>query len=344
VVVLDVRSGAVLAAASAPRFDLNAMSGADPSRAAAVLSDPGHPLFDRVSRMAIPPGSVFKTVAAAALLESGTIDSKTVFACRGYLKEPDRWRCAIYRHSGVGHGQVTLADALAQSCNVFFFHYADRLPPGFLASWADRFGFGRPTGIDLPGEAGGRVPGAAAGRPENHAPKVADAKLVAIGQGEFQATPLQVVRMMAAVANGGILVTPHVVNHIGPVSIKGTVPFLGIADDAFPTPLPQPIPGLSAATLKTIREGLQRVVSDAKGTAHATVATPSVRIAGKTGTAETGPGRREHAWFAGYVPADRPKVALVVVLEHAGNAAETACPVAKRLILRMQDLGYFGRK
>ena len=230
---------------------------------------------------------------------------------------------------------------------MFFFHYADRLPPALLAAWAERFGFGRPTGIDLPQEAGGRVPASSAGKSENQVRKAADAKLLAIGQGEFQATPLQVVRMMAAVANGGFLVTPHVVNHVGPAepaaAAAGAGP-QGTADDALPTPPPQPIPGLSAATLRTIREGLERVVSDAKGTAHATVAIPSLPIAGKTGTAETGPGRLEHAWFAGYVPADQPKVALVVVIEHAGNAEETACPVAKRLILRMQELGYFGKR
>jgi penicillin-binding protein 2 len=153
--------------------------------------------------------------------------------------------------------------------------------------------------------------------------------------------------MMAAVANGGFLVTPHVINHVGPgkpsAAAAGAGP-LGNAGDALPTPPPQPIPGLSAATLKTIREGLERVVSDAKGTAHASVWIPSLPIAGKTGTAETGAGRLEHAWFAGYVPADRPKVALVVVLEHAGNAEESACPVAKRLVLRMQELGYFGNR
>jgi penicillin-binding protein 2 len=247
----------------------------------------------------------------------------------------------------VGHGQVTLADALAQSCNVFFFHYADRLPPGLLATWAERFGFGRPTGIDLPHEARGNVPGSSAAKSENRASRPADAKLVAIGQGELQATPLQVVRMMAAVANGGLLVTPHVVNHVKPAKPppEATVPeTLGTADDTLPTPPPQPIPGLSPATLKALREGLQGVVSDAKGTAHASLTVPSLPIAGKTGTAETGPGRLEHAWFAGYVPADRPKVAFVVVLEHAGDAAETACPAAKRLLLRIEELGYIGSR
>ena len=98
-------------------------------------------------------------------------------------------------------------------------------------------------------------------------------------------------------------------------------------------------------TLSAIRRGLEQAVSDPRGTAHAALDMESIAVAGKTGTAEAGPGRAEHAWFAGYVPAGQPRVALVVVLEHAGNADETAGPVARRLVLEMDNLGYFpGRK
>jgi cell division protein FtsI/penicillin-binding protein 2 len=141
---------------------------------------------------------------------------------------------------------------------------------------------------------------------------------MAIGQGSLTATPLQVLRMMAAIANGGRLPTPHVVSEV-----KGSDPFIP----------------LQPKTLEAIRDGLRRTVADAEGTAHSTVFIDSLAIAGKTGTAETGEGRASHAWFAGYVSADEPKLAFVIVLEHAGDAAATAGPIAKRLVLRMDQLG-----
>ena len=102
---------------------------------------------------------------------------------------------------------------------------------------------------------------------------------------------------------------------------------------------PQPIDGLKPGTLAAVRAGLERVVADPKGTAYGSVRLESVAVAGKTGTASAGEGRRDHAWFAGYVPADAPKLAFVIVLEHAGDGATAAGPVAKRLVMRMQRLG-----
>jgi penicillin-binding protein 2 len=347
IVVLDVRSGAILAAASAPRFDPNAFAGSDGARVAALLSDPGHPLFDRATRMAIPPGSVFKVVSAAALVEAAAIDPQERFFCQGYLHVPERQRCAIYRRHGVGHDEVTLGDALAQSCNVYFFHHAGRLGPSALVDWASRFGFGQVTGVDLPGEAAGTLPAPADdASPSARAKGFAEAQMLAIGQGPLEVTPLQVARMMAAVANGGLLVTPHVVSGLG-LTEQGEPTAEASAESAEPpirVPPPRPIPGLHPATLAAIREGLERVVSDPRGTAHATVFLDSIEIAGKTGTAETGEDGAEHAWLAGYAPADRPRVAFAVALEHAGDAAETAGPVAKRLVLRLQELGYFGKR
>ncbi len=335
IVVIDVRSGAIRAAASAPRFDPNLFVGGQPAELAAVLSRPDHPLFDRTARMAIPPGSVFKTLVAVALLEGSAwdppvTDATAPFFCQGYLHHPDSQRCAIFRREGIGHGELTLGDALARSCNVYFFHHCGQLGPGPLVDWAGRFGFGRPTGVDLPGEAAGLVPDPT---------PTGERQLMAIGQGSLTATPLQVVRMMAAVANGGQLVTPHVVSRLGLTQLAEDTSPGEDADDSIQIRPPQPIPGLRPETLDAVREGLHRVVSDPRGTAHGTVRLESVAIAGKTGTAETGGGRGDHAWFAGYVPAERPKLAFVVVVEHAGDGATAAGPVARRLVLRMQQLG-----
>jgi penicillin-binding protein 2 len=356
IVVMDVRRGEILAAASAPRFNPNWFAGGHSRELEAVLTDPAHPMLDRVCRMAIPPGSVFKTVSAVALLESTAVDPAIYdpdepYLCRGYLHRPGELRCAIYRRRGVGHGEVTLTDALAVSCNVYFFHHAEHLGaehlgPGPLVDWALRLGFGRPTGVDLPGESAGRVPTPESiADLEGHPWRTADTQAMIIGQGSLTATPLQVARLMAAVANGGRLVTPHVVSRLGlpgepgPRDATRGLESGENMDDPIRIPPPQEIPELRPSTLARIREGLRRVVADPRGTAHGTVHIESIAVSGKTGTAQTGSGQADHAWFAGYVPAEQPKLCLVVVLEHAGGGGEAAGPVAKRLVLQMRKLG-----
>ncbi|HUT13638.1 MAG TPA: penicillin-binding transpeptidase domain-containing protein [Thermoguttaceae bacterium] len=339
IVVMDVHDGAIRACASAPRFDPNRFVRGQGTELAELLADPAKPLFHRACQMALPPGSVFKTVTAVALLESGQIDPEASFFCQGYLRQEDRQRCQIFRRHGIGHGEVTLADALAYSCNVYFFHHAGASGAGPLVDWAGRFGFGRPTGVDLPAEAAGRLPTPeTVGDREGHDWRPGDTESLAVGQGSLTATPLQVLRMMAAVANGGKLVTPHLVSGLGLPEEAGEGTTTE-ADDPIEVTPPRCVENLSPRTLAAVRAGLDRVVSDPKGTAHGTVYLETVAVAGKTGTAETGTDRADHAWFAGYVPAEQPKLVLVVVLEHAGDAAPAAGPVAKRLVMKMQELG-----
>ena len=153
---------------------------------------------------------------------------------------------------------------------------------------------------------------------------------LAIGQGPITATPLQVVRMMAAIANGGVLVTPHVVSELGPDAEALT---------HRARPAITRIAGLSPSTLQQVRQGLERVVSDPRGTGYKRIRLPDVPIAGKTGTAEVGGDLEDHAWFAGYVPANRPRLALVVVLEHAGSGGRQAGPVARQLVRSIKSQG-----
>jgi len=217
--------------------------------------------------------------------------------------------------------------------------------------WAARFGFGRPTGIDLPGESAGSLPTgdcpnfldaagengtAPFGVREGRKRQTAAAPMLAVGQGELTATPLQVAVMMAAVANGGRRVVPHVV-------ARGDCPNFYVSNNGT-VPLENSPTGASLATLQAVREGLRRVVADPRGTAHETVDLESVSIAGKPGTAETGPGAAAHAWFAGYAPAENPKIVFVVALEHAGDAAAAAGPIAKRLVERMKELRLFSAR
>jgi penicillin-binding protein 2 len=243
-------------------------------------------------------------------------------------------------------------DALAKSCNVYFFHFAEQMGPEPLVGWAAKFGIGQATGIDLPDESPGELPVPETIRArQGHGWREGDTLALAIGQGGLTTTPLQIVRLFAAIANGGRLVTPRLVMRSGMTVAQASSlvrPDLPIAGSKrgrllYVDATPQPIEGLHPATLAAIRRGLEQVVADPSGTGHGAVYCESINIAGKTGTAETGGGREDHAWFAGYAPAESPRVAFVVALEHAGSGSEAAGPVAKRLVQKMESLGYFRR-
>jgi penicillin-binding protein 2 len=322
IVALDVRTGAVLASASAPRFDLQPASMRDPAFWTANASAETRPMFDRATSAALPPGSVFKAITAAALLDSRQIDPDAPFECIGYLGRKDRHRDYIFRHFGVGHGSTTMTSALAQSCNVYFFHVAKILGAEPILSWAERFGFGRPTGIDLPRETAGHLPTSV---------RSADALGLAIGQADLTASPLQVVRAMAAIANGGRLVTPHVVRGSGPQAGGSNIR---------PVLRTEPVPRLTSTMLGRIREALEQVVSHPLGSGYKSVRHPKIAIAGKTGTAEVGGDLPDHAWFAGYAPADAPKVAFVVLLENAGSGGQAAGPVARQTVEALDRRGF----
>ena len=375
IVAIDVRTGAVLAAAVAPTFDVNDfLSGSDEIRQA-LNDDPRRPMFPRVTQMKLPPGSVFKTVSAVAVLESHRIDPDHQYECVGYLKDPKKLRCYTFSHFGHGHYGTDLTKAIAQSCNVYFFKAAQTLGPQPLVHWADEFGFGERTGIDVPNEVPGHVPrppepptksvskskielasherlndgddvmrpaspwesdGAASSSEKSATAKrepwyEGDTLGMAIGQSRLTATPLQIARMMAAVANDGWLVTPHVAREISadgdgvtPVTIE---------------PNRHRLRELSDGTLARVREGLEQVVAHRQGTGFKTVRMNEVAIAGKTGTAEIGGNKPDHAWFAGYVPADRPRIAFVVVLEQAGSGGKVAGPVAKKFVQLLLNQG-----
>ncbi|NIP85996.1 MAG: hypothetical protein GTO03_10710, partial [Planctomycetales bacterium] len=325
IIVMDVWRGEILAMASGPRFDPNDFAQGQIHDIRRWLAEAQRAMFDRSLQMAIPPGSVFKPAVAVALLQAVDMDPAAPLICRGYLQTPDRQRCMLFRQHGIGHGPTNLSDALAQSCNVYFFHYAHQIGPEALISWAMRFGFGQRTGIDLPGEATADLPTISSVTAENSRGwDVAHSEALAIGQGRLTATPLQVVRMMAAIANGGYLVTPRV--HRDQIASRP-------AGDRSATPAGMRIPGLQAATLAAVRHGLVRVVAAPTGTAHHTVLVPGLPLAGKTGTAQVGADQEDHAWFAGYAPADDPRYALVVVLEHGGEGSAAAGPVARQLWL-----------
>lgn len=366
-VAIDVRTGAVLAAAVAPTFDVNDfLSGSEDVRLA-LLDDKRRPMFPRATQMELPPGSVFKAVSAVAAIQSGRIDPDRQVECLGYLKDPNKLRCY---HSQAHYG-TDLKMALARSCNVYFFKAAQTLGPQPLVHWADAFGFGERTGVDLPGERRGHVPRPPEREPKGRTKEPSPIELVsasdtlrpaspwderdsartaqpagrtkrepwyegdtlglAIGQSRLTVTPLQIARLMAAVANDGWLVTPHVARELNAAGQGESSVMI--------EPERHRMPNLSEGTLARVREGLEQVVAHPQGTGFKYVRLKEVAIAGKTGTAEIGGGRADHAWFAGYVPADRPRIAFVVVLEQAGSGGKVAGPVARKFVQLLLEHG-----
>lgn len=319
-VALDVWTGEVLALAGSPRVAPSIL--AHPTRAQweELLADPRQPLFPRELQMALPPGDLFKLVTAAAALESGRVSPSDTLFCRGYLARPDQHRCAIYQLSGAGHGDVRLTDALCQSCNVYFFELAQRISAEELCLWAERFGLGQPTGIDLPREASGKLP--QAGTLPDHPESRKRALLqLAIGQGGVLATPLQFARLTAALGNGGTLLTPRIVTEQA---------------SELPTQSKQQIDGLHPRTLQALRDGLLASATHPLGNARE-AGIEMLTIAGMAGTAAVAD-RPPHAWFAGYAPAEQPRVAVVVALEQGGEAGRAA-RIARDFLTEMLGVG-----
>ncbi|MCC7085999.1 MAG: hypothetical protein IT427_13435 [Pirellulales bacterium] len=322
-VVLDVHSGDVLVAATAPRYDPTVFARRDSARIRNCLSDPAKPMLDRTIQMALPPGSVFKIVTAAAILDAG-VNPHAAVDCLGYLHQPDALRCAIYRRTGVGHGPVNLADALARSCNVYFFHHAEQLGATNLLNWAERFGLGRRSGIHLAGEVAGNLPDLS-----SDTSTAVDVRPMSIGQSTITTTPLQMACVAAAIANGGRRVNPRIISQDNELITATKI-------------APQEsVKGLSSEILGAIRSGMRQAVADEYGTAHASVDRAEIAIAGKTGTAQSGVDRPDHAWFVGYAPAENPQVAFAIALEYAGDGAIAAGPIAKQLVAELDERGYF---
>ncbi|MFG0239757.1 MAG: peptidoglycan D,D-transpeptidase FtsI family protein [Gimesia chilikensis] len=282
--------------------------------------------------MMLPPGSTFKALTSIALMESGKVDPDEPFICRGYLDRPDRHRDYVYRHFGVGHNELTLTRALRESCNVYFFQAARTMGPEAIHHWADQLGFGKPTGIDIPGERGGHLPDPSPPKSEKKSPWYpGDTLGMAIGQSRLTVTPLQIARLMAVVANDGEMVVPHLAHSVVPSAESSTTTRQMIS---YPR---RYVSGIHPGTLERVREGLIEVVAHPRGTGYKTVRLKEVTIAGKTGTAENGGGKNDHAWFAGFVPAQRPKYAFAVVIEHCGSGSRVAGPVAQKLVRAMLD-------
>lgn len=325
-VALDVHTGAVLLMASQPGFDNNVfLNLAQPELRQLILNDPLRPLLNRATQGTYPAGSTFKIVTMAAGLEAGGYTPESPFYCPGYW---DRLGSANRKACWTAHGALTLQAALTQSCNTTFYDvglHLDSLDPDLLPSYARAFGLGQLTGLaELP-ETPGLVPDPDWKFNTLFEPwSSGDSVNLAIGQGHLLVTPLQMARMMAALANGGTLYQPYVVERI--VAADGQ-------EVARTQPKAQGQLPLSAAHLESIRAALIGVTQDPLGTATHRFSGLDVAVAGKTGTAEApGEGALPHAWFVGYFPADNPQIALAVLVENAGEGSTVAAPLFRQLV------------
>lgn len=315
VVIMEPYSGEIIAMASSPNFDPSAFVRRSNTYLRNLFSDANAPLVNRAISSSYPAGSIFKLVVATAALETGKINLSTTFSCSGsiYIGK-QKFSCWDT------HYEQNLIDAIAHSCNVFFFRTALLLGPQIIHDWAIKFGFSRVTSINLPYETDGFLPNPL-WRRIYRLKNWFDGDTVnfAIGQGELLVTPLQVTRMMAVFANGGLLVTPYIVKAVGGRDVSSYHRKI--------IPLQ-----IKTATLDSIRKGLRNAVSDPSGTANV-LSTLSISIAGKTGTAQAPPGQ-PHGWFVGYFPDKNPKFVICVFLER-GGAGYYATLVAKHIIERM---------
>jgi penicillin-binding protein 2 len=342
VVIVDVRTGRILAMSSKPSFDANVVSGGNGVKAVAetfrrLNADPLKPSLDKSISAAYPPGSTYKPFSALAALSDRLIDPDTEVDCRGGYEYGKRF----FRCTGV-HRKVHLHSAIVQSCNTYFYELGSRVSIDRLAAIGIDYGFGVKTGIGINPEARGRMPTRSwYTRRYKEAFRGGFTLLSAIGQGATTVTVLQLTLAYAALANGGTLYQPQVVRSIE--TSDGTV----VQD--FP-PRVRRLIEPNQEHLAWVKDALEGVVTEKEGTANKE-RSRDVDMAGKTGTAQVShvtprgvdPGKiwyfnRDHAWFSGYAPSRSPEIAIVVLVEHGGGGGKNAVPIAMRVVRDWQKL------
>lgn len=337
--VMDVTTGDVLALASTPGYDPNLFNvGITPPQWRALLNDDHHPLIDKALSGLYPPGSTFKPAVALSALDAGAITPDFSVNCTGSLAFGNYVFHCWRKH---GHGHVDLHRGIAQSCDVYFYNVARRLGIDGIEAGTHKLGFGKLTGIEIPGERAGVIPGRA-WKERTYGVKWLEGETLnaGIGQGYVLVTPLQLCTMAARIASG-IAVSPRIVRVVGRTpQARETIPRLPMAD----------------AALKAVRSGMNAVTNEPGGTAFAwRIAEPGFEMAGKTGSAQVRriseaehlagvtkneklPWKlRDHALFVAYAPVSAPRYACAVVIEHGRIGQHPDVQMARDILLHAQQ-------
>jgi penicillin-binding protein 2 len=357
IVAMSPKDGSILALASSPTYDPSVYSGRVTTRKLKAQGlvgvsafDKNYPSLDRALDATYPPGSTFKPLTAIAALEEHLIKPYAFYQCTGTYTSPDDNSHHVFHNwdKFVNQG-MDLPTALAQSCDTYFYRAGNafyELPPDRgqpLQKWARAFGFGRPSAIDVGPDVGGTVPTIAykhrrftkADDPNwqiDRLWKPGDSITLAIGQGDLLVTPLQMTRFYAAIANGGQLVTPHVLLNVE--NPNGTIV------PTTPPPARRPVPGLDRAYVKVVQQGLFQATHDPYGTSFGVFGNFPYPIAGKTGTAQKTvslpgyTGEQDQSWWCGYGPANHPKLVVCAMIENGGEGGAAAAPAAERVFAK----------
>ena len=364
IVALSPKDGSILALASSPSYDPSVWSGRVTNRKLAAQGLTGRSAFDkntpalnRALDGTYPPGSAFKPLTAIAALQEHLIKPYSFYPCTGtYVVPEDRSHRVWHNWDRYVYQGMDLPTALARSCDTYFYRTAnkfyllpeDRGQP--IQKWARRFGFGQTSGSDLTPQAPGTVPTIGWKHrmftrrtdPTNwridRLWKPGDSLNLSIGQGDLLVTPLQMARFYAAIANGGKLVTPHILMDVE--NPNGTI---------VPTtapPAPRPIPGLDPANLTPVQQGLYEGTHDPYGTSYGVFGNFPVPISGKTGTAQKFvhlpgyTGEKDQSWWCGYGPSNDAKVVVCAVIENGGEGGAAAAPAAERVFAKFFNVPY----
>ena len=349
-VAMNPQTGEILSMVSLPTYDNNVFVQGVSDSDLEQWDDVHRPLFNHAIQVGVPPGSVFKTVVAAAGLQEGVVTANTQLNCPGRIVIPNRYypndpgyAQPFYCWNQAGHGPLDIVGGIANSCNIYFYKVGggfeetdfDGLGVDRIAKYARLFGLGERTGVELPFESPGLVPTSDWKRHTyQESWSTGDTYNLSIGQGFLEVTPLQMLNAINVIANGGTLYHPQIVHHVTDAEGATTQPFEPEVIRDVP---------VNDEYLALVREGMEGAV--AYGTAAKRGQIEGVRIGGKTGTAHfcddimcgVGYEQPEHAWFTGFAPVEDPEISVIVFLYNGGEGSVTAVPVARSILAE-----YFG--
>ena len=340
-VVLNIKSGEVLAMASYPDYNpSDFVNGINTSTWNYYINGATKPLENKAISAMYSPGSTYKMATAIAGLESGAITTTEKINDTGvYKKYNSEWKCWIYSSYGYGHGRFNVSQAIKHSCNYFFYELGDRIGIDTLAKYSYYLGLGHKTGIELTGEISGVLASTKIAEQEHRVWNPGETISAAIGQSYNTFTPLQMAKYVAMIANGGKKLDVTIVKSI--INADGSE----VPRDEYETCVNEKIGtteddsedfSFNQDNVNAILEGMRGVTSESGGTAYSTFANFNIEVGGKTGSAQTGVEGYTNAWFVGFAPFDDPEIAVVVFVRNGGHGSYTA-EVARDIMAQ-----YFG--